>query len=145
MIDLAFRNLTRTTNYGPSFFLPLIKRTLEAVSLNAPTVEISISLVGLQKMRALNQQYRGKDSPTDVISFPLGETPLKGYTVRTLGDIFICPAYAAAKAREERVDMQEKMAWLAVHGLLHLIGYDHERSRPEAAEMVRLEKIILKP
>jgi len=143
MLDLVFRNSTSFQRYRKSFFEALITRTLAVAGISDP-IEVSVTLVSAPRIRLLNKQYRSKDTPTDVLSFPLGESPVPGYTKRILGDIFICPSYAVARARKERVSLDEKFAWMTVHGTLHLLGYDHERSSREAKIMERLEKAVLR-
>jgi probable rRNA maturation factor len=91
----------------------LAKRTLEEEHETA--VELSISFVGLDEMSALHQEYLGEPGATDVLSFPLGEDGL-------LGDVVVCPAYAAANSD----DLEAELRLLVVHGVLHLLGYDHE-------------------
>lgn len=142
-MDLVYRNSTKTRTFGEAFFRSYIKKTLAAARIKEE-VALSVNLVGAAKMRTLNRKYRNKNTPTDVLSFPLGETALKGYTIRTLGDIFICPNYAERKAREEHISLGEKMAWLIVHGTLHLLDFDHDRSDEESAAMERMERTILK-
>ncbi len=90
----------------------LAKKTLEGES---EVAELSLSFVPLEEMSALHEQYMGEPGPTDVLSFPMGEDGL-------LGDVVVCPAYAAAEA----ADVQSELRLLVVHGVLHLLGYDHE-------------------
>ena len=144
MLDLVFRNATSDphTSYGEGFFESYILKTLGVVGVTERS-EVSVTLVEVDRMRELNKQYRSIDKPTDVLSFPLGETLLPGYTIRTLGDIFICPSYAREHAEKEGISLEKKMSWLIVHGTLHLLGYDHERSEKEDTEMSSLEKQIL--
>jgi probable rRNA maturation factor len=78
-------------------------------------VELSLSFVGLDEMSALHERYLGEPGPTDVLSFPLDEDGL-------LGDVVVCPAYAAANTS----DVEAELGLLVVHGVLHLLGYDHE-------------------
>jgi probable rRNA maturation factor len=143
-MDLVFRNSTKTRTFGEAFFRLYIKKTL-SLTKESDDQEVSVNLVGPQRIRSLNRMHRHKDRPTDVLSFPLGESTVPGYTKRILGDIFICPAYAIARAREEKISLKDKMAWLMVHGMLHLLGYDHEQSSKEARRMEKLENLILKP
>ena len=79
------------------------------------SVELSLSFVGLDEMSELHQRYLGEPGPTDVLSFPLGEDGL-------LGDVVVCPAHAALNAP----DLDRELRMLVVHGVLHLLGYDHE-------------------
>lgn len=92
-------------------------------------VELSVSFVGREEMAQLHQRYLGEPGPTDVLSFSQGdEVPPPGEP-RLLGDVVICPAVAA-----ERPDPVAEMRLLLVHGILHLLGYDHE-TREQRAEM----------
>ncbi len=144
MLDLVFRNTTQVTGVisTKDFFESFVLKTLNVVGVNEDT-EVSVSLISPERMRELNKEHRNRDKVTDILSFPLGETFVPGYTVRTLGDIFICPSYAVARAKEENMTIEAKLARLIVHGTLHLLDYDHERSEKEAEEMDRLEQEIL--
>ena len=93
-------------------------------------------------MQRLNAQYRGKDCPTDVLSFPV-ETSV-ALSPRLLGDVIISVDKASAQARERRRTLDDEMITLLIHGIVHLLGYDHERSAQDARIMTRLEKKILR-
>jgi len=82
------------------------------------------------RVRALNRRFRGKDSATDVLSFPSGEPD-------TLGDVVIAAGVAARQAAEAGHSIQAEFRVLALHGLLHLLGYDHEQ---DDGRMARLER-----
>jgi probable rRNA maturation factor len=86
--------------------------------------EVNILLTGDAEMQRLNRQFRGKNSPTDVLSFP-AELPSEG------GDIAISLAMARAQAAEEGHDLLTEIKILILHGMLHLAGHDHERDRGE--------------
>lgn len=105
--------------------------------------ELSIALVDEEKIRELNATYRGKDTPTDVLSFEsadideaIDEMP------HLLGDVVICPSVAAKQADEYGQTFEQEMALLLVHGILHLLGYDHITDE-EAEEMQAREREIL--
>lgn len=100
--------------------------------------ELSLALIGNAEMQKLNARFRHKDYPTDVLSFPAAkrlplETPL-------LGDVIISIDKAAAQAKEQRRTLDQEIVTLLIHGIVHLLGYDHERSEREARIMTRLEK-----
>jgi probable rRNA maturation factor len=102
--------------------------------------ELSLALIGNTEMRRLNARYRSKDYPTDVLSFPAEknlpvETPL-------IGDVIISVEKAAEQANARRRTLDEEMVTLLIHGIVHLLGYDHERSAKDARVMGRLEKKI---
>ena len=142
MLDLLFRNSTSKKAYSRAFFEAVLTRAVKVAKLQG-TVAVSVSLVGPVKMRSLNKKYRHVDKPTDVLSFPLYEKLPKRYTTIDLGDIFICQAVVIQKAKEEGMPEREYLAWAAVHGFLHLTGYDHERSAKEEKKMSALERKIL--
>lgn len=98
--------------------------------------ELSILLTGNDGIRELNREWRGKDRPTDVLSFPMDDEAL-------LGDIVISTEKAAAQAAEFGVTVDEEMARLLVHGLLHLIGYDHVRGGRQARKMKEKEEELM--
>jgi probable rRNA maturation factor len=93
------------------------------------SVEISIRLTGDDEVRALNSRWRGKDRPTNVLSFPLaGESELHvtgDGPELMLGDIVLARGVCAAEAQEKRLQIEDHAAHLMVHGTLHLLGYDH--------------------
>ena len=94
------------------------------------TVEISVRLTGDREVRALNAEWRGKDKPTNVLSFPMADqaalqtTNVAGPEV-LLGDIILARGICAAEAAEKGVSIDQHAAHLIVHGTLHLLGYDH--------------------
>ena len=98
-----------------------------AVSAAGLDGHLAIELVGAERIRKLNRDFRDRDEPTDVLSFPVdGGAPSAG--PRELGDVVICPAHT--------VDLVEA----TVHGVLHLCGYDHET---DAGEMLELQRRVL--
>ena len=104
--------------------------------------ELAIVLTDDSAIRALNRDWRGKDEPTNVLSFPAKEARTGDDAPRMLGDIVIAYETAAREAEIEGKPLMHHVAHLAVHGFLHLVGYDHEAS--EAADaMERLEVAIL--
>ena len=102
--------------------------------------ELSLALIGNAEMQELNAHYRHKNCPTDVLSFPAADNLPSG--ARLLGDVIISLDKAAAQAKERRRSLDQEMATLLIHGIVHLLGYDHERSAKEARIMARLEKKI---
>lgn len=102
--------------------------------------EVSIRIVGAREGRALNRQYRDKDYATNVLSFPV-ELP-RGVTAPLLGDLVICAPVVAREAREQGKQARDHFAHLTVHGILHLLGYDHLNDA-DAERMEALETRIL--
>jgi probable rRNA maturation factor len=99
----------------------LAQRTL--MGEGAGEVELSLSFVEPEEMAELHQRYMDEDGPTDVLSFPLGEDGL-------LGDVVVCPEQAGMN----NLDVESELKLLVVHGVLHLLGHDHE-NESERAEM----------
>jgi probable rRNA maturation factor len=108
--------------------------------LGRDKVELSLALVGDAEMQRLNAKYRQMNYPTDVLSFAAAEN----LPVETclLGDVIISVEKAARQAKERRRTLDEEMITLLIHGIVHLLGYDHERSSKDARVMGRLEKKI---
>lgn len=108
-----------------------------------PHAELSIVFTGDRAMRALNRSYRGIDRTTDVLSFSQCEGEVLGVPLDMLGDIVISVPRAERQAAEYQCTLIAEIQRLLVHGLLHLLGYDHERGGAEAARMRRREAYLL--
>ena len=102
--------------------------------------EVTIRIVDEFEMQALNLQYRGKDKPTNVLSFPF-EAPA-GITIPLAGDLVICAPVVAQEARDQYKDTNAHWAHMVIHGMLHLQSYDHIDDN-EAEEMEGLEIRLL--
>jgi probable rRNA maturation factor len=102
--------------------------------------ELAVRVVDREESRRLNATYRGKDAPTNVLSFPADLPP--GVDLPLLGDIVICAPLVAREADEQHKALADHWAHLTVHGVLHLLGHDH-RTDEEAGEMEALETRIL--
>ena len=125
---------------------------LAAVAMNAESLpdstQLSITLVAAERMADLNAQYMGKEGPTDVLSFPI-EDFSEGLSERLeteppllLGDIVICPSVVLGNATAAGVAFADEMALMVVHGLLHLLGRDHQIDE-EAEAMEQREREIM--
>ncbi|MGO9379657.1 MAG: rRNA maturation RNase YbeY [Dissulfurispiraceae bacterium] len=104
---------------------------------------VSVLLVGDKRMRELNLQYRSVDRTTDVLSFSQLEGNSMSRGTAELGDIVISPGQAARQAADRGVSLEQELTLLLVHGLLHLIGYDHEKSPYQAMKMKKKEIELL--
>ncbi|AVZ86452.1 MULTISPECIES: rRNA maturation RNase YbeY [unclassified Acinetobacter] len=122
-----------------------IETTLRHVGLDVDC-EIGIACVDLAESHELNLQYREKDKPTNVLSFPsdIPEEMLNLLDAEPLGDLVICIPVVLQEASEQQKTPIDHFTHLLVHGVLHLLGYDHETSEAEAEEMEALEIEILK-
>lgn len=102
--------------------------------------ELSIRIVDSEESQQLNSEYRGKDKPTNVLSFPF-EVP-DGIELDLLGDLVICAEVVSQEAEEQKKPLFNHWAHMVVHGVLHLLGFDHIND-DEAEEMEALETKIL--
>lgn len=117
-----------------------VRQTLAATGVRPlPAAELSLLLCDDEFIAELNAKWRGRNAPTNVLSFPAGGAPSE---TPILGDIIIAFETTAREAAEEGKPLADHFAHLVVHGLLHLIGYDHETDA-EAEEMEALERDIL--
>jgi probable rRNA maturation factor len=108
--------------------------------LSSLPVVLSIRVVGNARSRSLNSQYRHKDKPTNILSFAgAGSAPDGRYY---LGELVICAPVVAREAREQSKTLASHWAHMTVHGVLHLLGFDHERAA-EAVKMESTERQIL--
>lgn len=101
----------------------LVKAVLGAEKKS--NLELSVSFVNQEEIRKLNKKYRKKDNPTDVLSF----------TYKNSGEVVICPDQVRLNAKKFSSDFKKELSLVLVHGILHIIGYDHEKSRKKAVEM----------
>lgn len=126
-------------------------------SPRAAVADLTIRIVGAAESRKLNRTWRGKDKPTNVLSFPSDSSlPLprsargrvgRGHLLPSelnaeLGDLAICAPVVVREAREQRKSAQAHWAHMVVHGVLHLLGYDHENDRDAALMEAREVKIL---
>ncbi|HYD48299.1 MAG TPA: rRNA maturation RNase YbeY [Terriglobales bacterium] len=110
--------------------------------LEEEQAELSVSLVDDEEIHRLNRDYRFKDKPTDVLAFALREGIQAPGTERVLGDVVISLDTAARQAYKRKRMLAAEVRTLLIHGILHLLGYDHERSPSEARRMKRKERAL---
>jgi probable rRNA maturation factor len=141
-------------------WVALASKVLDAQGVRIDT-EVSLLFVDEPTIAHLNEQFLGRTGPTDVLAFPIdeetdagGRSPDQGGTgpgglpseeeiPMLLGDVVVCPSVAARNAVEHEVTLEDEMALLVVHGLLHLLGMDHE-DESEAEHMEQRERELLK-
>lgn len=120
----------------------IVRRAIAAAALAAgESGTVAVMLTDDASIRAMNAQWRGIDKPTNVLSFPAGAVPGGPGDVH-LGDIAIAYETVAAESAAENKTFADHLAHLAIHGYLHLVGFDHETD-DEAAQMESLETRIL--
>ncbi|HWR42666.1 rRNA maturation RNase YbeY [Sporomusa sp.] len=131
--------------------MQVLNKAAEVYGLE-PQAEVSVVLADDDYIRQLNRQYRGKDTPTDVLSFAMNEhcqgdhepeiTEAPDDIEILLGDIIISLDTTARQAEEFGHSLERELAYLTVHGMLHLLGYDHE-DQAERLEMRKEEEYVL--
>jgi probable rRNA maturation factor len=126
------------------FNRPVIARLASAILslVGESSSALGVTFVGDRRMRQLNRQYRKKDQTTDVLAFDMREGP-SGDSL-SLGDVVIAAPTAWCHARKENRSLDEEVAALLIHGILHLCGYDHEQDIRQARRMYRRERMNLK-
>jgi probable rRNA maturation factor len=122
----------------------MVKKAVSAAAkaTSTPEAELAIVLADDSTIRALNRQWRGKNAPTNVLSFPAAGAGRRRQTSPYIGDIVIAYETSAREAVAEGKRFSHHVAHLAVHGFLHLLGHDHDNDRA-ADRMERLERRIL--
>lgn len=103
--------------------------------------DLSVALVGERKMRAINHQWREQNKVTDVLSFSLAEEESKNIIS---GEIFICPSQIARQAEKNKESFHSELTRILVHGILHLLGYEHEQKKKDAELMFAKQEQLLK-
>ena len=121
-----------------------VRRQARAVldALDEASADLTISLVDDAEIHRLNRSYRGKDRPTDVLAFAMREGTRAPGDEAILGDVVISLDTAARQAANRGASLEDEVATLLIHGVLHLLSYDHERSPSEARRMQRKERAI---
>jgi len=115
----------------------------EAMRLLGVDHEVSVTAVDEAEMAELNQGYRGRTGSTDVLSFALNEGEGGEVGDYWLGDIVVCPAVATRHAHEAARPVADEVRWVLIHGLLHLLGYDHAHDAEAARAMREKERWLL--
>lgn len=112
--------------------------------LDVAASELSVALVDDAEIQRLNRDYRRRDAPTDVLAFAMREGDHADLHPEVLGDVVISLDTAARQAAARRVPVAAAVRTLLAHGILHLLGYDHERSPAEARRMFATQRALLK-
>lgn len=141
---IEIRNLQRKYRLNQGLIRNKSKIILSLCGLK--DAELGILIVNNQRIRMLNKKYRGMDKPTDVLSFPMMGTELNSVPPMQpllLGDVVLSMEKIHSQAREQGHSAESEFMMLLTHGILHLIGYDHERSLQEERKMRKKEGLIL--
>lgn len=132
-------------NYGVDFKYNYLKKVIKRVFKHEKIKKacFSIIFVNDSEIQEINREYRQKDSVTDVISFAFEDNENIVYNdIRVLGDIYICIPKAIEQANSYGHSIKRELSFLTVHGLLHLLGYDHMKKEDEI-KMFKLQELIL--
>ena len=130
---LEINNLTNFA-VDKKTFSTVAKKVL--IGENRRTDNISVAFVDKAEIKKLNRKFRQKNKPTDVLSFALNEKDI-------FGEIIICPEVVKENAKKYKVSVKSEILKVFVHGILHLCGYDHEKSEKEAEEMEKKQEKYL--
>ena len=112
-------------------------------ALDCPEGELSILIVDDPQIEVLNREYLNRYGPTNVIAFPMRAGRFSNIAPHLLGDVVISVETAVKEAKSAGISMEERFTQLLVHGILHLLGYDHEKTEQEAQKMEKKSNEIL--
>jgi len=113
-------------------------------ALGSPEGELSILLVDDSEIKTLNKDYLNRSGPTNVIAFPMKEGDFSDINPHLLGDVVISMETAGREALQTGISTEERFAQLLIHGILHLFGFDHEKSEQNANKMEKKSNELLK-
>lgn len=130
--------INNLTNFpiSKTFFTGVAKKVLRGE--NRERECLSIAFVAPEEIQKLNRQYRKKDMPTDVLSFERVTAFKDEYS-----EVVVCPAVVKEKTRDSKLSFKKELADILIHGILHVIGYDHEHSAAEEAKMEQRQQWYL--
>ena len=133
-VSLSVSDDVTLDNRYSALIFSVIRQGLADEAVGVP--EVSVKITTDEEIQGLNSKYRSIDKPTDVLSFPMHDNDC-------LGDIIISLPRAAAQAAEYGHTLRRELAFLTAHGLLHLLGYDHEASSQDEQEMIQKQDALL--
>lgn len=143
---IEINNVT-TTIIDEEFLRKITEKVLEGEKKNK--LGLSIALVGQGRMRKINKKYRGKNRVTDVLSFSSSKILMEKFKIGNLqkieglGEIVISIREVKKNAKRLKSNFEKELAQVLIHGILHLLGYDHEKSEKEAKEMDKKQNYYL--
>ena len=144
---LEINNLT-TVEIDEEFLRRVVNEVLKGEKIKKE-VNLSVAFIGSGRMRKLNRKYRGKNRVTDVLAFPESEVLFEKFKigplqkVKGLGEIVICLREVKKNAKRFNSTFEKELANVLIHGLLHLLGYDHEKNEKEAKKMQQKQQKYL--
>lgn len=144
---IEINNLT-TISIDENSLKKIAQKVLEGEKI-AKEAELSIALVGPGRMKKINKKYRGKNRVTDTLSFPESKIQLEQFKIgplqksKSLGEIVICLREIKKNAKRYKSDFKTELSRVLIHGILHLLGYDHEKSEKGTKEMEEKQNYYL--
>ena len=138
--QIWIKNQQKQIRINPHLIRRILKGILAELGLINP--EISILLIDDPQIRELNRKHRKKDNSTDVLSFPMLDNSSEHVQPQLLGDIVISVETAEKQARDRKCTLYNELCILLIHGMLHLLGYDHELSKKDEVKMQKQEAKI---
>lgn len=144
---IEINNLT-TVEVDEEFLQRIVNGVLKGEKIK-DEIELSIALIGPGRMRKLNKQYRAKNRVTDVLAFPESKVSFEKFKigplakVKGLGEIVICPREVKKNAGRVNSGLDKELATVLIHGVLHLLGYEHEKGEKQAQEMEKKQEEYL--
>jgi len=142
MITVDIRNLT-TSSPDKKFVEKIAKETLRYMEIKG-TISVGIAFVGRAKIQELNNKYKNKNTATDVLSFGSDrQFIVPGGMGEYLGEIVVCPAVVKERSVKSRTLFSQEFAHVIIHGILHLLGWEHEGSEKKTEKMHAKEKEIM--
>jgi probable rRNA maturation factor len=140
-MGIYIKNRQRATDLDLRWLVKDLTKALRHLGLQG--AELSVLFINSRRMKDLNTRYRGVPRDTDVLSFPLGDEGPRHRGPIMLGDIVISVPKALQQAKEFEVPFYDELLRLLVHGLLHLVGYDHEINSYRKKKMEKKEQELL--
>ncbi|MCD6550271.1 rRNA maturation RNase YbeY [bacterium] len=144
---VEINNLT-TVSIDQDFVKNIVETVLKGE--NKEKKRISLAFVGPRRIKEINRRYRKKNRVTDVLSFPESEVEMKEFGVgelqenkNILGEIVVCLKEVKKNSRRYQISFETELARVIIHGVLHLLGYDHEKSEEEKEKMQKKEEYYL--
>lgn len=140
---IEFNNLT-TAVVNEEFLRKIVKIILVGENKNEKEIDLSVAFVGQGRMRELNKKYRGKNKTTDILAFGQGQQlPFIPKSELNLGEAVICLREVKKNAKRFGTTFEKELARILIHGILHLLGYEHEKSEIGAKKMREKENYYL--
>ncbi|MCK5044528.1 rRNA maturation RNase YbeY [Candidatus Parcubacteria bacterium] len=140
---VEINNLT-TSSVDEEFIQKIIQQVLQGEGIKEE-IELSLAFVGPGRMREINKRYRGKNRATDILSFPESKILMQKFKIGPtekipgLGEMIICLREVKKNAKRMDLAFEKELTKVVIHGLLHLLGHDHEKEEAEAVKMQKKE------